>query len=84
MFGSDLDRFTRTGIAARAGITGANGQGTKTPKLDPATVFKGLDHAFEDDANDPLNVPLGQVRIFLGELSDEFRLYHAWVEPLNS
>lgn len=83
MLGPDLDRFPGARVATRSGIAGADRQGSETPKLDPAALFKGFDHAFEDDTNDPFNIPLSQVRIFLGELSDEFRLDHALVEPLN-
>ena len=40
--------------------------------LAPAALFEGLDHALEDHADDALDVPLGEVRVLLGELGDQF------------
>src|SRR5688572_14850844 len=77
VLGAHVDRGASAGIAAGARIAGAHGKRPEATKLHTSANFQGLDHPLEDHADDAFDVALREMRIFLGEAGDQFRLDHA-------
>ena len=72
-----VHRLAGAGIAAGPRVTGPHRQGAEPTQLNATAAFQRLDHPLEDHPHHPLDITLGEVWIFLGELGDQLRLDHA-------
>lgn len=54
----DFDGFASARVAAHAGITGLDREGTKAAQFDPITLGERVDDFFEHSVDDTFNVAL--------------------------
>src|SRR3989338_4703503 len=76
VLGANLDRLASARIATGPSGARTHRQSPEATQLDATAVLQSADHAFQDHADDALDVLLRQVRIFIREPGDEFRLDH--------
>src|SRR5271167_1037174 len=72
VLGPHLHRLAGARIAPGPGRPRADREGAEAAQLHPAAALEGLDHPVEDHAHHPLDVALGQVRIFGRQRRDQF------------
>jgi len=82
-FRLDLYSLARSGVAARAGIAGFNGEGTEATKLNPiASGERGRDF-IEDGIYNLFNVAQEQMGVALRQFLNEFGFGHGHRSPCN-
>jgi hypothetical protein len=71
MFRSHVDSRPGARIAPGARRPRPDGKGPETAQLNATAGFERDDHAFEDDAYDPFDIALGEMRVLRREGRDQ-------------
>ncbi len=75
-FGFDMYRIAGSRVTPGARITLLDREGAKTPEPDPVPPGQRRRDFSEYGVDYALHIPVIQMRIFLRNLLDQFRLYH--------
>lgn len=78
----DPDGLAGARIASGARRAMLDGKRPEPSKFDPFPARQRIGDFLEDNGNDPLNIAMKQVRIFIRQLFNQFGFYHCFPAPL--